>query len=244
MGIPPGEIRRHGNRNGSLLHSDAPSGYKPASNYQTQLITAIGEYLNRHECELVELVQKEQCQLSPGHLNLAGLDWRALLTEAPHRDLKKPSQGNREFIPKRYDYSEREENNKRLGELGEKFVLEFERARLASSGKKSLVADVEWTSKEKGDGAGYDIRSFEGRTDEELFIEVKTTNSGMYQPFLLTQNELLFSQANVKRYALYRLFDFANSPALFSLRGRITSHVQLEPRLYSVGFYELIKKCL
>jgi len=101
-----------------------------------------------------------------------------------------------------------------------------------------LAKDIEWTSQEKGDGAGYDIRSFEGKTDEELFIEVKTTNSGMYQPFLITRNELLFSEANVERYALYRLFDFADTPAVFSLKGRITDHVQLEPRLYSAGFYE------
>jgi len=116
--------------------------------------------------------------------------------------------------------------------------LAVEKIRLASLGRYDLVEDIEWTSQEKGDGAGYDIRSFEGKTDDELFIEVKTTNSGLYQPFLITQNELLFSEANVGCYALYRLFDFANSPSLFSLKGRIIDHVQLEPRLYSAGFYE------
>jgi hypothetical protein len=134
--------------------------------------------------------------------------------------------------------AEKEARNRVLGQRGEEFVLTVEKVRLASLGREDLIQDIEWTSKEKGDGAGYDIRSFEGGTDEELFIEVKTTNSGMYQPFLVTQNELLFSEANVERYALYRLFDFADAPALFSLKGRLTNHVQLEPRLYSAGFYK------
>ena len=71
-----------------------------------------------------------------------------------------------------------------------------------------------------------------------MFIEVKTTNSGIYQPFLITRNELLFSEAHVDRYALYRVFDFAEAPGLFNLKGRITDYVQLEPRVYSAGFYE------
>ncbi len=66
--------------------------------------------------------------------------------------------------------------------------------RLWRTGRDDLLSAVEWTSKEHGDGAGYDIRSFDGKTDDELFIEVKTTNSGMYQPFLITQNEVAFSE--------------------------------------------------
>jgi len=62
--------------------------------------------------------------------------------------------------------------------------MRLERERLLELGRKDLVGDIQWTSKEMGDGAGYDIRSFQGQTDEELFIEVKTTNSGKYQQFL------------------------------------------------------------
>ncbi len=62
--------------------------------------------------------------------------------------------------------------------------MRLERERLLELGRKDLVGDIQWTSKEMGDGAGYDIRSFQGQTDEELFSEVKTTNSGKYQQFL------------------------------------------------------------
>ena len=212
------------------------AGYKPASNYQSHLITTIGEYLNRHERELVELVQKEQTQLLPGHLDLAVLDWKALLTEAPHRDLKKPSQGNKEFIPKRYNYSEREVNNRRLGELGEQFVLKFEKARLASSGKKGLVADVEWTSKEKGDGAGFDIRSFNLGDESPLYIEVKTTNSGKHQPFYISANELNFAQSHEPSWSLYRVFGFRSKPKLFTLSGSLSAYAHLEPTEYRADF--------
>ena len=126
----------------------------------------------------------------------------------------------REFKARHINYAEKEARNRVLGRRGEEFVLAVEKSRLASLGRTDLARDIEWTSNEKGDGTGYDIRSFEGSTDEELFIEVKTTNSGMYQPFLISRNELLFSEANVDRYALYRVFDFADAPALFNQKGQ------------------------
>ena len=91
---------------------------------------------------------------------------------------------------------------------------------------------IKWTSKVQGDGTGYDIRSFEGQTDKELFIEVKTTNSGMYQPFLITKNEVCFSKKNSSQYKLYRLFCFSRNPKMFLLPGYVREHVNLEPQLY------------
>ncbi len=134
--------------------------------------------------------------------------------------------------PRRIDYTAREARNRQLGERGEKFVLEYEKIRLRRHGRDDLLSDVEWTSKEHGDGAGYDIRSFDGQTDNELFIEVKTTNSGMYQPFLITQNEVAFSEKRESQYALYRLFCFSRDPRMFSLPGCIKQHVALAPQLY------------
>ena len=165
-------------------------------------------------------------------------DLPSLFVSPPEMKVRHAIRDKCEFKPKRINYAEREARNRALGQRGEEFILAVEKARLAELGREDLAQDIEWTSKEKGDGAGYDIRSFEGKTDEELFIEVKTTNSGMYQPFLISQNELLFSEMNIEHYALYRLFDFAHAPSLFSLKGRLTNHVQLEPRLYSAGFYE------
>jgi len=228
---------KHQNISAILLKADHVyiRGYKPAWNYQALLEAVVMSRLEQAGKD-IQAVEDTLSARLPVQLPMP--DLYSVFVSPPEMRVKHRIREAREFKPKHINYAEKEARNRALGQRGEEFVLTVEKARLASLGREDLIQDIEWTSKEKGDGAGYDIRSFEGGTDEELFIEVKTTNSGMYQPFLVTQNELLFSEANVERYALYRLFDFADAPALFSLKGRLTNHVQLEPRLYSAGFYE------
>jgi hypothetical protein len=210
-------------------------GYKPAWNYQALLETVV---MSRVEQRIKDIQAVEDTLSARLPTQLSMPDLQSLFVNPPEIKVKHAIRDEREFKPKHINYAEREAKNRALGQRGEEFILAVEKARLAELGREDLVQDIEWTSKEKGDGAGYDIRSFDGKTDEELFIEVKTTNSGMYQPFLISQNELLFSEMNIEHYVLYRLFDFVNVPSLFSLKGRITDHVQLEPRIYSAGFYE------
>ena len=45
-------------------------------------------------------------------------------------------------------------------DVGEEFVVEFERKRLHDGGRRELVQLIEWTAQAKGDGAGYDVQSF------------------------------------------------------------------------------------
>jgi Protein NO VEIN, C-terminal len=228
---------KHQNISAILLKADHVyiRGYKPAWNYQSLLEAVVISRLDQVDKE-IQTVEETLSMRLPEKPPMP--DLHSLFVNPPEMKIKHGIREQRAFKTKHINYAEKEARNHALGRHGEEFVLAVEKARLASLGRTDLARDIEWTSKEKGDGAGYDIRSFEGKTDEELFIEVKTTNSGMYQPFLITRNELLFSEANVERYALYRLFDFADTPAVFSLKGRITDHVQLEPRVYSAGFYE------
>jgi hypothetical protein len=228
---------KHQNISAILLKADHVyiRGYKPAWNYQALLEEVMMSCLEQAGIE-IQTVEDTLSARLPEQLSIP--DLHSIFVSPPEMKIKHAVKEQREFNTKHINYAEKEARNRALGLRGEEYILAVEKARLASLGRIDLAKDIEWTSKEKGDGAGYDIRSFEGKTDEELFIEVKTTNSGMYQPFLITRNELLFSEANVELYALYRLFDFADTPAVFSLKGRITDHVQLEPRVYSAGFYE------
>mgnify|MGYP001828025214 FL=1 len=228
---------KHQNISAILLKADHVyiRGYKPAWNYQALLETVVMSRLEQRIND-IQAVEDTLSARLPEQLSMP--DLQSLFVSPPEMKVRHAIRDKCEFKPNRINYAEREARNRALGQRGEEFILAVEKARLAELGREDLVQDIQWTSKEEGDGAGYDIRSFEGKTDEELFIEVKTTNSGMYQPFLISQNELLFSEMNIEHYALYRLFDFANTPALFSLKGRITNHVRLEPRLYSAGFYE------
>ena len=129
------------------------------------------------------------------------------------------------------NYLEREANNRSLGLAGEEFVINFERARLIHAGAEKLASKIEHVSKEKGDGAGFDVLSFEKSGDERL-IEVKTTKYGAHTPFYISRNELEVSKSESVRYHLYRLFDFRERPQLFTLRGALSKTCTLDATNY------------
>ena len=148
----------------------------------------------------------------------------------------------RNYLARHVNYSQREAENRDLGESGEKFVLEFEQFHLKRVGREDLAREVEWSSKKQGDGLGYDVRSFPIGDDgvakeEEMFIEVKTTNSGKYQPFYISQNEVEFSREFRHQYSLYRVYDFRKrGRRLYRMPGFVKDHVSLNPILYRAGF--------
>ena len=163
-------------------------------------------------------------------------DWRNVLDEPPERIHNSVEEAASDYTPVKYNYAEIENRNRNLGASGEEFVLAYEQYRLAQTGRTDLAKEVVWTAKEQGDGAGYDIRSFDEKHDTERFIEVKTTNSGKYQPFLITNNEVTFSASRADSYFLYRVFNFRSHPKLFLLPGNIQQYVNLSPRLYRASF--------
>jgi hypothetical protein len=82
-----------------------------------------------------------------------------------------------------------------------------------------------------GDGAGYDIRSF--NTDGSIrFIEVKTTKGGVRTPFILSKNEIDFSVESGKAFFLYRVFEFGQRARVYTLQGSLRQSVWLESQEY------------
>jgi hypothetical protein len=89
-----------------------------------------------------------------------------------------------------------------------------------------------WVSDAEGDGAGYDIRSF--NTDEsQRLIEVKTTGLTKYHPFYVSPNELAVSQREARQYHLYRVFRYGRDTRMYTLQGALSSVCRLEPAQYS-----------
>ncbi len=118
------------------------------------------------------------------------------------------------YRPIKTNYLEREQNNRLLGEGGEKFVLNYERSRLTKAGKEDLADKIEWVSKELGDGLGYDILSKkEDGTDR--YVEVKTTKLPKETPFYVTKNELSFAVDYAENFFFYRVYNFDTTPRLF-----------------------------
>lgn len=66
--------------------------------------------------------------------------------------------------------------------------------------------------------------------EDELsrFIEVKTTNGGSLTPFIISRNELEFSEETGDAFCLYRVFEFSMTPRLFILRGDLNQALHLE----------------
>ncbi|HHJ20433.1 MAG TPA: DUF3883 domain-containing protein [Gammaproteobacteria bacterium] len=226
---------KHQNISAILIELGYPyiNGYKPAYNYQQQLRETVEVYLVDKSQRLIE---ESESFIESEMEGTPSIDWASILEDAPEREEFPTEKKDREFNPRKYNFAERESVNRKLGEAGEAFVIDYERNRMERAGREDLIEEIEWTSKDKGDGAGYDIRSFKPERDEELFIEVKTTNSGKYQPFYISENEVAFANQNAIKYALYRVFQFKTSPRIFRLNGKPSDHVHLIPKSYKAIF--------
>ena len=122
--------------------------------------------------------------------------------------------------------------NRRLGKLGEQFVLDLERHRLAAAERDDLARQVVWASQVYGDGLGFDILSFDEADDSERKLEVKTTGLGKFFPFYVTGTEVRCSEDIPHQYQLFRVFDFGREPRLYILHGSLRQLCQLDPVLY------------
>lgn len=209
-------------------------GYKPAFNYQKLLKDVVSDQVEQN---LLVLQNTADTQIETVPDSLPEVEWESVLDSAPDKVPRVIEFDEiRDRRPVKFNYAEREARNRNLGKNGERFVFEYEKRRLSKLGRTDLVQKVEWTSEDRGDGTGYDIRSFKGEEDVELFIEVKTTNSGKFQPFLISDNEVAYSKEASERYSLYRVFEFKQQAKLFTLPGSIEQHVHLLVRQYQATF--------
>lgn len=227
---------KHQNVSAVLLELGLPyiPGYKPAFNYQQQLKQVVLSYLAGHQNVIDEVnLVADKVADEPEHYDRG---WDAVFDPEPPECIPHVADSKPSYLAKRIDFSERERRNRQLGERAEKFVLRMEKQRLIAEGRPDLAADVEWSSERRGDGLGYDIRSFDASCDQERFLEVKATNSGKYLPFFISENERAFSNDFSDAFRLYRVYEFTTAPKFFILPGAIEQHVQLLPQNYRARF--------
>ena len=132
--------------------------------------------------------------------------------------------GNKDFV-------EEAKRNEKLGEAGERAVLNIEKQRLKKSGKTELLINLYVTRDTLGNTAPYDIHSCD-LNGGELFIEVKTTKGDINTPFYISTKEILQSIKYSRQYYLYRVYDFdieTNSGKYYVLHGDLTKLLDLEP---------------
>lgn len=223
--------RKHQNISAALIELGVPyiTGYKPLGNYQKAMGVAVTGYLVQHsdfhrlfaaQSLLVPSVPKVEDFLDA---------WRNPPERKPYKSAANEQRA--QYGLKAMDYLSGEARNQLLGEAGEKFVLNFECARLIRAGKEALADRIEQVSVTVGPSAGFDIKSFEN-DGSDRFIEAKTTKYGKYTPFYVTPNELQFSLTNAERYCLHRLYQFGEATRLFGLRGQVENFCTLAPSEY------------
>jgi hypothetical protein len=125
--------------------------------------------------------------------------------------------------------------NRALGSAGEEFVVDLERRRLAEAHRPELARCVRWVAREEGDGAGYDVLSFDDSSQPRL-IEVKTTNGSARTPFYLSRNECEVASEKPDQWRIYRVHLFASEPRVFTVAPpldralRLRAEVSRSPR--------------
>jgi hypothetical protein len=110
-----------------------------------------------------------------------------------------------------------------------------ERRQLAKLQRSDLSERVRWISDEDGDGAGYDILSFDA-SDRERLIEVKSTNGGANTPFFLSRNEYETAAAHAESWRLYRVHLFAQTPRIFTISPPLLASVHLRTETWRASF--------
>jgi uncharacterized protein DUF3883 len=218
---------KHRNISAVLVQLGLPRivGYFPAENYQRAIITAIDRYLSRFPVALHP------------ETALGGVAERASLFVGTPPPLL-PIAARRaeiERLVRKFNPVERDFRNRKLGREGEELVFHFERQKLQRLDRPDLAKKIRWISEELGDGAGYDILSFDVSGKERL-LEVKTTVGADVTPFYITRNELSMAAERPDAFRLCRVFDFSASPRMFELTPPLEKFVHLSPLSYEASF--------
>ncbi|MFN7924026.1 MAG: DUF3883 domain-containing protein [Bryobacteraceae bacterium] len=200
-------------------------GYIPKRNYQAAIFPAIDRYLTAHP-EVFDFIAPAATAASVDET----------FVEAPVLGQQPEEPEGLRALVRKFDPIERDRRNRSLGRAGEEFVLDLERRRLTDGGFGDLASRVRWISEEEGDGAGYDVLSFDLVTGSERQIEVKTTNGSARTPFFVTRNEFAMSKRFAGEWRLYRVHHFAQGPRVFTLTPPLDSAVHLTPEVWRAEF--------
>jgi hypothetical protein len=201
-------------------------GYKPKRNYQNAIFDAIDRYLTKHPGALEPAIGPPPPPFLPAEIFVPPPTLTVSAGAVPER--------LRRLIQK-FDPVERDNCNRALGKAGEAFVVDVERHQLTEAGHADLARKVRWISDEDGDGAGYDVLSF-NRAGAERLIEVKTTNGSARTPFFLSRNECGIATERAADWRIYRVHLFATSPRIFTIAPPLENIVKLSPETWRASF--------
>lgn len=195
-------------------------GFKPMANFQKSLLAGVERFLDDKGKLFLDVMPLEGAK--------SFQDSPQLYIEAPPiagvKDEKLPEELVR--IIRKFDPADRDARNRELGRMGEEIAFRSEQQRLRASDRADLARKIVWVSEERGDGAGYDIHSFNEDGSDRL-IEVKSTRGHSRTPFYLSRNECAVSEERPDAFRLLRLFDLAREPRAFELQPPLSDNLEL-----------------
>ena len=212
---------KHQNISAILVNLGQPfiKGYVPRFNYQNLLEDIVLDHLIGNiniEQQFRQFANKEIL------IPTSNYNFEKILVKPPNPGLFKEPVPRYLKNPIKINYLEQEQKNQKLGQFGEKIVIQYEKWNLVKLGKEKLSESVEWISKDQGDGAGFDILS-RNPNGSDKYIEVKSTKLSKESPFFFSRNELLFSIDHSNDYHLYRVFNLEEQVKIFIKKGNFNS---------------------
>lgn len=208
-----------------LLGVQSLSGYRPLFNFQRALAESVERNVARDFTFESLAIKRVQSSIETPVV----ADYSSILVAPPNGVSQSVARSSQSLpgVGVHKDYLAREALNQSIGLAGEHVALNFEVSRLITSGYPELAARVEHVSKTRGDGLGFDIRSFCIDGTPRL-IEVKTTSYGIDTPIFLSANEITCSAQHGHSYWIYRVFNIRSTPRIFMIPGPVSSSFVLE----------------
>jgi hypothetical protein len=201
------------------------SGYAPKPHYQNSLDDAVWRWLASNPDWTNSAKPQHRRPPTTAFEDASDVLWIGPPPTASNAP-PSPEMIAAERVSRKFDVAALDASNRVLGRAGEERAFIHERAFLREEGRDDLANAVRWVSNEEGDGAGYDIASFELDGRRRL-IEVKTTNGWSRTPFHISRNELRMAERHRDTWCLLRLWNFAREPKGFELRPPLDRHVAL-----------------
>lgn len=195
-------------------------GYIPKRNYQNAIFDAIDRHLSSNPAIL---------DFTPAQVMNASLSAFVVTPSLSPGVSAAPVRLQR--LIRKFDPVVRDHRNRALGHAGEAFVVAVERNRLIEADRFDLARKIRWVAEEDGDGAGFDVFSFEPGGQERL-IEVKTTNGAARTPFFLSRNECELANERPEEWRIYRVHLFAREPRIFTITPPLGEVLRLTPETW------------
>ena len=206
-------------------------GYKPAWNFQHLLEEKVIEYVHSN----IDLQRHFSSFTQDSVFQKHNLNFEDFLSAPPRTQHKSEDAPDYTGTLFKYNYLQKEQDNRSLRRLGEELVFNFEKWRLNKSGKAELANKIVWLSKDPIPSSGYDILSKNGQGSNR-YIVVKTTKLGKSTPLYFSKNEYNFSLERPNHYFLYRVYNMRFHPKLFIKKGTLEQICHIEPVLYKGHF--------